>query len=311
MVGRIGKTWTVCLGVFRSTSVSPATSFVAFSSSLHFHLETEEEPYSRGEERRRVAKPVRKNGRSPGGEGEKRRERGRGGRWRGERERGFNEAGAHPMALMTLINCTKDGDQPLCTSHGNKRNLEEVLLTCLSPALSSARYANLKRSACSTRLLRVSSYFLFIRSPVTASLTTVKANERPKEKFLPKFANHRKIFRNSSSSTYTSTLKNDKERWNYEMGRVVRQKGRGTFNFAPTYDTKRYPFRRIFDIGRAEIKKSKIYRADNCLTAEWPRRKYKIRPVSPVSPLNTVETHLDRSLFGVILSDRPFSPAWR
>lgn len=133
------------------------------------------------------------------------------------RERGFNEAGAHPMALMTLINCTKDGDQPLCTSHGNKRNLEEVLLTCLSPALSSARYANLKRSACSTRLLRVSSYFLFIRSPVTASLTTVKANERPKEKFLPKFANHRKIFRNSSSSTYTSTLKNDKERWNYEM----------------------------------------------------------------------------------------------
>lgn len=70
---------------------------------------------------RRVAKPVRKNGRSPGGTMREKRKKkwggGEGGRWRSER--GFNEAGAHPMALMTLINCTKDGDQPLCTSHGN------------------------------------------------------------------------------------------------------------------------------------------------------------------------------------------------
>lgn len=70
---------------------------------------------------RRVAKPVRKNGRSPGGTMREKRKKkwggGEGGRWRSER--GFNEASAHPMALMTLINCTKDGDQPLCTSHGN------------------------------------------------------------------------------------------------------------------------------------------------------------------------------------------------
>lgn len=70
---------------------------------------------------RRVAKPVRKNGRSPGGTMREKRKKkwggGEGGRWRSERR--FNEAGAHPMALMTLINCTKDGDQPLCTSHGN------------------------------------------------------------------------------------------------------------------------------------------------------------------------------------------------
>lgn len=77
-------------------------------------------------------------------------------------KRGFNEVGAQPMALMTLINCSKDGDQPLCTSHGNTRNLEEVLLSRLSPS----RYVNTERNRLYGMQLLVSldllGFFFFI-----------------------------------------------------------------------------------------------------------------------------------------------------
>lgn len=184
-------------------------------------------------------------------------------------ERGFNEAGAHPMALMTLINCTKDGDQPLCTSHGNKRNLEEVLLTCLSllppspPLLSPLRQLKEEIGVLQTRLLRVpSSYFLFIRPPVTASLTA--PFQFAVRKRIPNFEGRiRKIislsldgrseisFKNlqikffaihRAPSRYMSTPKNDKEREGLrEMGRVARERVEALSTGLPR-DTKTIPF---------------------------------------------------------------------
>ena len=67
----------------------------------------------------------------------------------------------------------------------------------------------------------------------------------------------------------------------------------------------------------AEIKKSKIYRADNYLSDRRNIKSIRFGPLSlslsffpsiAEDSLNTVETHLDRSLFGVILSDRPYPP---
>lgn len=111
---RFGKTW---LGKFNEWV--PRSLFLFFF--FIFTSKRWKNRRAKGWGGRRVAKPVRKNGRSPGGTMREKRKKkwggGEGGRWRSER--GFNEAGAHPMALMTLINCTKDGDQPLCTSHGN------------------------------------------------------------------------------------------------------------------------------------------------------------------------------------------------
>lgn len=111
---RFGKT---CSNLFRSTSVSrDSFSFFFIFTSKRWKNRSEglrgaaccetgaqKRSFTRGNDAREKEK------KKWGGGG--------GGRWRSER--GFNEAGAHPMALMTLINCTKDGDQPLCTSHGN------------------------------------------------------------------------------------------------------------------------------------------------------------------------------------------------